>query len=157
MLDLDNKFRKLVNVKTHSSSLQFKLINLGTAVKPKYVNLGKFCSPSERNKFISLFKQYKDVFFQTYEELKTYDTKIIQHVIPIRSGVKPYQQPLRKMHPKLEPLIQSEVKKLLDAKIIFKVRHSEWVSNLAPIRKKSGEIRLCVDFRNLNRASDKDN
>ena len=49
------------------------------------------------------------------------------------------------------------MKKLLDAKIIFKVRHSEWVSNLVPMRKKSGEIRLCVDFRNLNHASDKDN
>ena len=61
------------------------------------------------------------------------------------------------MHPKLEPLIQSEVKKLLDARIIFKFRHFEWVSNLVPVRKKSGEIRLCVDFRNLNRASDKDN
>ena len=61
------------------------------------------------------------------------------------------------MHPKLEPLIQSDVKKLLDARIIFKVRHSEWVSNLVPVRKKSGEIRLCVDFRNLNRTSDKDN
>ena len=61
------------------------------------------------------------------------------------------------MHPKLEPLIQNEVKKLLDAKIIFKVRHSEWVSNLVPVRNKSGEIRLCLDFRNLNRASDKDN
>ena len=61
------------------------------------------------------------------------------------------------MHPKLETLIQSEVKKLLDARIIFKVRHSEWVSNMVPVRKKSGEIRLCVDFRNLNRTSDKDN
>ena len=49
------------------------------------------------------------------------------------------------------------MKKLLDAKIIFKVGHSEWVSNLVPVRKKSGEIRLCVDFKNLNRASDKDN
>ena len=61
------------------------------------------------------------------------------------------------MHPKLDPLIQNEVKKMLDAKISFKVRHSKWVSNLVPVRKKSGEIRLCVDFRNLNRASDKDN
>ena len=97
------------------------------------------------------------MFAWPYEELKTYDTNIIQHVIPIKVGIKPYQQPLRKMHPKMEPLIQSEVKKLLDAKIIFKVRHLEWVSNLVPIWKKSGEIRLCVDFRNLNRASDKDN
>jgi hypothetical protein len=50
-----------------------------------------------------------------------------------------------------------ELRKLLDAKIIFQVRHSAWVANLVPVRKKSGEIRLCVDFRNLNRASEKDN
>ena len=124
MFDLDNKFRNPANVKTHSSSLQFELINLGIEAKPKYVNLGKCCSPGERSKFISLFRQYKDVFAWNYGDLKTYDTKIIQHVIPTKVGVKPYQQPLRKMHPKLEPLIQSEVKKLLDIKIIFKVGHS---------------------------------
>jgi hypothetical protein len=50
-----------------------------------------------------------------------------------------------------------ELKKLLDDKIIFQVRHSSWVENLDPIRKMFGEIRLCVDFRNLNRASEKDN
>ena len=126
MFGLDNKFRKLANVKTHSSSLQIELINLGAEAEPRYVNLGKCCSPGKRSKFISLFKQYKDVFAWTYEELKTYDTKIIQHVIPIKGGIKPYQQ----------PLIQSEVKKLLDAKIIFKVRHSEWVSNLVQVQKK---------------------
>ena len=105
MFDLDKKFKRAANVKTNISSLQFELINLGTKVKPRYVNLGKCCSPGERNKFISLFKQYKYVFSWTYEELKTYDMNIIQHVIPIRSRVNPYQQPLRKMHPKLEPLI----------------------------------------------------
>ena len=138
MFDLNEKFRRPANVKTHSSSLQFELINLGTETYPKYVNLGKCCSPAERDKFISFFNQYKDVFAWTYEDLKTCDTSIIQHVIPIKAGVKPYQQPLRKMHPKLEPLIQSEVNKLLDARIIFKVRHSEWVSNLVPVRKKYG-------------------
>ena len=124
MFDLNNKFRRATNVNTHSSYLQFQLTNLGIEVESKYVNLGKCCSPGERSKFINLFRQYKDVFSWTYEDLNMYDTKIIQHVIPIKVGVKPYQKPLRKMHPKLEPLIQSEVKKLLDAKIIFKVRHS---------------------------------
>ena len=90
MFDLNEKFRRPTNVKTHRSSLQFELINLGTEMEPKYVTLGKCWSPGERNKFISLFKQYKDVFSWTYEDLKTYDTKIIQHVIPIRTGVKPY-------------------------------------------------------------------
>jgi hypothetical protein len=31
------------------------------------------------------------------------------------------------------------------------------VANLVPVRKKSGEIGLCVDFQNLNRVSLKDN
>ena len=55
------------------------------------------------------------------------------------------------------PLIEKEVKKLLDAKIIVPLRYSSWVANLVPVRKKNGEIRLCVDFRNLNRSSLKDN
>ena len=82
---------------------------------------------------------------------------VLQYVIPIKTGINPFQQQLKKMHPKLYPLIPKKVKKLLDTKIIFKVRHSEWVANLVPVRNKSGEIRLCVDFRNLKRASDKDN
>jgi redox-regulated HSP33 family molecular chaperone len=40
-----------------------------------------------------------------------------------------------------------ELKKLLDAKIIFQVRHSAWVENLVPVRKKSGEIRLMCRFQ----------
>ena len=35
--------------------------------------------------------------------------------------------------------------------------YSEWVSNLVLVIKKSGEIRLCVDFRNLSKSSKKDN
>ena len=55
------------------------------------------------------------------------------------------------------PVIEKEVKKLLDAKIIVPLRYSSWVANLVHVRKKNGEIRLCVDFRNLNRSSLKDN
>ena len=53
--------------------------------------------------------------------------------------------------------MEREVNKLLDAKIIVPLRYSDWVANLVPVRKKNEEIRLCVDFRNLNRSSKKDN
>jgi hypothetical protein len=43
-------------------------------------------------------------------------------------------------------MIEKEVKKLLDAKIIIPLRYSTWVANLVPVRKKNGEIRLCVIF-----------
>ena len=52
--------------------------------------------------------------------------------------------------------MQKELNKLIESSIIFPIKHTSWVSNLVPVRKKSGEIRLCVDFRDLNRASLKD-
>jgi hypothetical protein len=45
------------------------------------------------------------------------------------------------------------VRKLLDAHIIIPLRYYECVANLVPLRKKSGEIRLRVDFINLNNCS----
>jgi hypothetical protein len=53
--------------------------------------------------------------------------------------------------------MEKEVKKILDAKIIIPLRYSEWVAKLVLVRKKNGDIRLCVDFRNLNRSSKKYN
>jgi len=53
--------------------------------------------------------------------------------------------------------MKQELIKLLDSKIIYPIKHSSWVANLVPIRKKSGEIRLCVDFKNLNQVYLKDN
>jgi hypothetical protein len=43
--------------------------------------------------------------------------------------------------------MEREVRKLLQAQIIVPLRYSEWVANLVPVRKKNGEIRLCVDFK----------
>jgi hypothetical protein len=57
-------------------------------------------------------------------------------MIPLKNDVKPFQQKLQKFHPSLEPLMQKELKKLLDAKIIFQVRHSAWVENLVPVKEK---------------------
>jgi hypothetical protein len=61
------------------------------------------------------------------------------------------------MHPSLETQVKSKLNKLLAARIIFPVKHTHWISNLFHVRNKSGEIRLCVDFKNVNKASEKDN
>jgi hypothetical protein len=90
-------------------------------------------------------------------DLKTYDTGIIEHKIPLKENTKPFRQKLRQINPMLLPVMEKEVKKLSDEKIIIPLRYPEWVANLVPIRKKNGEIRLCVDFRNLNKRSKKDN
>jgi len=55
------------------------------------------------------------------------------------------------------PLVEKEIRKMYEAKIIVPIRYSKWVSNIVPTRKKTSEIRLCIDFRNLNKVSLKDN
>jgi hypothetical protein len=54
-------------------------------------------------------------------------------------------------------VIEREIKKLLDAKTIIPLRYSKWIGSLVLLRKTNGEIRLCVDFRNINKFSKKDN
>jgi hypothetical protein len=121
------------------------------------VKLSKYLPAQVKNKYAKLLKQYKDVFAWSYDNLRTYDTSVIEHKIPLKHGIKPFRKNMRQINPILLPVIEREFKKLLDAKIIVPLRYSEWVENLVLVRKKSGEIRLCVDFKNLNGSSLKDN
>eukprot|EP00253_Pinus_taeda_P019497 PITA_19497 len=91
------------------------------------------------------------------QDLRTYDTSIIQHTIPIKPNQKPFRQKLWRINPKLLPLIKKEINRLYKSRIIVPIRFSDWISNLVPVRKKTGEIRLCIDFRNMNKVSLKDN
>jgi hypothetical protein len=60
------------------------------------------------------------------------------------------------INPLLFSLIEKEVNKFFEDKIIISLRFSKSVANLVPVRKKREKIRLCVDFRKLNKVSLKD-
>jgi hypothetical protein len=53
--------------------------------------------------------------------------------------------------------IKLEVEKLLKVGFIYPVALTEWVSNPVLIDKKGGSIRVCVDYRDINKAFSKDN
>ena len=52
--------------------------------------------------------------------------------------------------------INAEIEKLLKEGFIYPVPLTEWVSNLVPVAKKQGAIRICTDFHDLNHACPKD-
>ena len=130
--------------------------NIGTDSSPKYVNLGIDCTTEEIDQYFSLFKEYIDVFAWNYDDLKYYDKTIFQHIIRLREEAKPLKKKIRMMNPKLKPLVIIELEKLKKARTIYPIRHSDWLSNPVIIRKKTEEIQMCVDFRNLNKASIKE-
>jgi hypothetical protein len=128
-------------------------INIGMDQVPKYINLEVDCTTEEVDQYISLFKEDIDVFTWTYDDLKSYDKTIFQHIIPLREGAKLVKQKIRMMNPKLKPLVKIELEKLEKERIIYPIRHSDWLSNPVIVRKNTEDIRMCVDFRDFNKAS----
>jgi len=58
--------------------------NIGTAENPKMIKLSKNLPPDQKPKYIDLFKEFQDVFSWSYTDLKSYDTSVIQHTIPLK-------------------------------------------------------------------------
>jgi hypothetical protein len=52
--------------------------------------------------------------------------------------------------------VKKEVEKMLEAGFIKPCRNAEWISSVVPVQKKDGRWRVCVDIRDLNRATPKD-
>ncbi|KAL7853111.1 hypothetical protein SRHO_G00188960 [Serrasalmus rhombeus] len=54
----------------------------------------------------------------------------------------------------VKPLVESELQRLLDDKIIEPVQVAEWAAPIVPVRKPDGSIRICGDYKlTVNRAS----
>jgi hypothetical protein len=121
-----------------------------------YVKLSHSLSEKQRDEYVKPLKEFADVFSWKYEDSETYDTSIIEHIIPFKYETKPFRHKLRQINPILLPIMEKQVKILLDAQIIIRLRYYDWISNLIPVRK-NGEIKLFVDFINLNRCSRKNN
>ena len=91
LFDLQDKFKIPTNTKTSSLSLRYEVVNLGTKKNPQNINLGIHCTHAERETFMNFFSKFKDFFMWTYEDLKIYDMKIIQHVKPLKEDAQPFQ------------------------------------------------------------------
>jgi hypothetical protein len=60
------------------------------------------------------------------------------------------------MNPNLREILKEELQKLLNAGFIYPISDSEWVSPLVIVPKKNRKWRVCIDYRALNKATQKD-
>lgn len=113
--------------------------------------------PTEfKEALISLLKEYRDVFAWKYDEMPGLDPRLVTHKLNILPGSVPIKQSPRKFRPEDEIQIKQEIQKLLDVGFIRPTQHPTWLANIVPVKKKNGQIRVCVDFRDLNKACPKD-
>ena len=52
--------------------------------------------------------------------------------------------------------VTEETKKPIETGFVREEKHHGWIAIIVPIKKKNGQIRICVDFRGLNKACPKD-
>ena len=121
------------------------------------IHIGVTCTPEEIQIYKDLFREFRDVFAWSYEEMPGIDPSIVEHEIPTYPGAKPVRQRLRPVHPRKAAAIKAEVEKLFRAGFIYAIPLTDWVSNIVPVNKKQGTIRVCVDYPDIIHACPKDN
>ena len=115
-------------------------------------------NPEDRNRMIEILKEYQEIFAWSYADMPGLDSSIVEHNLPLDTEVfKPKRQHLRRQSPALLLKIKEEIIKQINAGFLEVCNYSKWVANIVPVTKKDGRVRVCIDYRDLNKASPKDN
>ncbi|XP_073064080.1 uncharacterized protein [Primulina eburnea] len=97
-----------------------------------------------------------DIFVWSSQELRGDSPRVIEHRLNILLEARPIKQKKRHFGPEKDKVIKEQVDELLRAWHIREVFFPTWLSNVVLVPKSSGKWRMCVDFRDLNKACPKD-
>jgi hypothetical protein len=115
------------------------------------VTIWAHLNPEEEKELIQFLNMNKDVF-----TLQGVAMDIIEHALETDERITPKKQKLRKMSEEKVKVVEAEVQRLQDAKVIREVKYPVWLANTVPVKKKNEKWRMCVDFTDLNKACKKD-
>ena len=119
----------------------------GTVILPRGIALSDFPgTPDEKQRATELFKKYADVF--AHDNMDLGRTTAIKHGIPTVDD-KPVTQRHRRIPPNQFAEVKQHLQELLD-KGVIRPSQSDYSSPIVLVRKKNGDLRLCVDYRQLN-------
>jgi len=132
------------------------VVNLGTEEDKKEIKIGASLDPAVKKWIIELLKEYVDIFAWSYRDMPGFDTDIVVHRLPLKPECPPVKKKLRRTRPDMALKIKEEVRKQIDAGFLITSEYPQWLANIVPDPKKDGKVRMCVDYRDLNKASLKD-
>lgn len=83
--------------------------------------------------------------------------ELAEHIIDVNKGSKPVKQKLQRFAPDRKAVIKKELTKLLAAGFIREILNPDWLANPVLVPKKNTtELRMCIDYTDLNRHCVKD-
>ncbi|CAN6725239.1 unnamed protein product [Malus baccata var. baccata] len=134
-----------------------EIIDLGTEEDPRPIQISGLLGVDDRARVICLLQEFKDYFAWHYTEMPGLDSTLVEHRMPINEGYKPVKQAPRRMSKEIEEKVKEEIEKLLKAGFIRPAKYVEWLANIVPVLKAiTKAVRCCVDYRNINSATPKD-
>ena len=101
---------------------ELKEINLGTTKEPRPTFISALLTPEEKEGYLKLLVEYKDVFAWTYKEMPGLNPSIALHHLAVKKGVRPVKHAQRRFQPELISKIETEVNKLIEVSFIREVQ-----------------------------------
>ena len=131
-------------------------INLSNDENPHLIKIGSTLNEKEKKDLQELLMEFHDMFAWSYEDMPGIDLEIAQHHIDTHEHMVFVKHKLRRIRIKWLLKIKEEVTKQLEVGFIKPVNQAKWITNVVPVPKKDGKVRMCVDFRDLNKVCLKD-
>ena len=122
----------------------------------KFLHINPDLYEQQKADLIQILQQQEKAFAWDYQDMKGIQPKTRSHHIYTRADIIPVRQPQRRMNLALRDIVKEELQKLLNVNFIYPISDIRWVSLLVVVPKKNGKWRICVDYRELNKATLRD-
>ncbi|XP_004289360.1 PREDICTED: uncharacterized protein LOC101296525 [Fragaria vesca subsp. vesca] len=129
-------------------------VDVGTTEKPLLISISAKLAEDEKETLLALLCEYRDCFADKYEDMPGLSP--VCHRLPTYPDRRPVRQDGRFMRTETQIVVKEEIESMHRSGIIRVAKYNEWLSNVVPVRKKNGKMRVCVDYRDLNNATPKD-
>ena len=108
--------------------------------------------PDVKDQLTSLLLKWKSVFSTGPTDIGF--TNIVEHEIKLTDET-PFKDPYRRIPPSMFNEVREHLKEMLDSGVIRESK-SPFSSNVVLCRKKDNSLRVCIDFRRINKRTIRD-